>query len=147
MAKQQRCADLAVQGLTYREIAEHEGYKDESGARAAVHAVFRRAATDAADILRPKIEARIELLWTAGLQVMQEGREQDDEGKFRAGATVADRALARLMRLYGLDQPTVEVHVGGESLDNLKAQFTAMLDGQVVDAEVVSPDGTEAEGV
>ncbi|MEU1550246.1 hypothetical protein [Nocardia sp. NPDC005745] len=138
MARQQRCADLAVQGLTYAEIAVEEGYASESGARAAVHAVFRRAATDAADVLRPKIEARAELLWTAGLQVMRDGRDEGDLDKFKAGATVADRALARLMRLYGLDQPVVEVNVGGESLDSLKAQFMRMLDGDVVDAELVS---------
>lgn len=146
MERQQRCADLAVQGLTYAEIAEHEGYASESGARYAVAAVFRRAATDSVEILRPKMEGRAELLWTAGLQVMQEGRENGDLDKFVKGAAVADKALARLMRLYGLDQPTVEVHVGGDSLETLKRQFMELLDGQVLDAEVVPDEAVGADG-
>lgn len=147
MAKQQRCLDLAVRGMTYLEIAEAEGYSGESGARAAVHAAFKRAATDAAEVVRPLMIARAERLWEHGFGVMLEGRDQDDMDKFVKGAKVADSALARLMRLHGLDQvPAVQVSVeGAPSLESLKQQFGELLDrpaGEVIEGEVI-PDGAE----
>lgn len=142
MAKQQRCLDLAVRGITYAEIAEHEGYAGESGARAAVHAALKRAATSAAETVRPLMIARAEQLWAHGFGVMLEGRNQGDMERFVKGASVADKALARLVRLHGLDQvPAVQVSVeGAPDLAQLKRAFSELLDGvggDVVDGEVV----------
>lgn len=149
MARQQRCLDLAVRGITYAEIAEEEGYAGESGARAAVHAALKRAATSAAETVRPLMIARAEQLWAHGFGVMLEGRDQGDMERFAKGASVADKALARLVRLHGLDQvPAVQVSVeGAPDLTQLKRAFSELLDGvggDVVDGEVVdsgAPDG------
>ncbi|WP_157121222.1 hypothetical protein [Nocardia miyunensis] len=150
MAKQQRCLDLAVRGLTYAEIAEEEGYAGESGARAAVHAALKRAATSAAETVRPLMIARAEQLWTHGFGVMLEGRDERDIDKFVKGASVADKALARLVRLHGLDQvPAVQVTVeGAPDLAQLKREFAELLDGaggDVVDGEVVDGDAPDGE--
>lgn len=133
MAKQQRCLDLAVRGLTYAQIAEEEGYAGESGARAAVHAALKRAATAADETVRPMMVARAEQLWVHGFGVLLEGRDQGDMDKFARGAKVADSALARLMRLHGLDQvPAVQVSVGGApSLEAIKAEFSAYMDREM----------------
>lgn len=138
MAKQQRCLDLAVRGITYAEIAEHEGYSGESGARAAVHAALKRAASEAAETVRPLMIARAEKLWEHGFGVMLEGRDQQDIDMFVKGAGVADKALARLMRLHGLDEPpAVQVSVGTD-LESLKRDFAKLLDaGEPIEAEVV----------
>ncbi|MCM6777890.1 hypothetical protein NDR87_31675 [Nocardia sp. CDC159] len=143
MARQQRCLDLAVRGLSYCEIAEHEGYSGESGARQAVHAALRRAATDAAEVVRPLMIARAEKLWEHGYAVMLEGRDEQDIDKFLKGASAADRALGRLMSLHGLDRvPAVKVSMEGmPDLDRLKREMLQLLDGgETIEGEVVSED-------
>lgn len=148
--KQQRCLDLAVQGLPYWQIAEAEGYASESGARKAVNAALRRAAKKAAETVRPMMVARAERLWVSGIEVMQEGRDEQDMDKFKAGASVADKALARLMRLHGLDEPApVQVTVGGTDLATLKQEFEKLLDGrpppELIEGEVVDEPTGEGE--
>lgn len=149
-AKQQRCLDLAVQGFGYTQIAEQEGYASESGARAAVNAVLHRAAIDGAEELRPVLAARFTEMYRHGFEVMLAGRDQKegmDLDMFKTGAVVADRALARLMRLFGMDQATMTVHAGTPGdLESLKLEFLKSLDGRaVIDGEIVA-DGGEADG-
>lgn len=146
MAKQQRCLDYRATGkLTYAEIAEMEGYGSESGARAAVEAALRRAATESAELVRPLMIDRAERLFSQGYAVLSEGRDIGDMDKFAKGAAVADRAFGRLLKLYGLDVEQVSVNLGGGGeLDKIKAELTQLLDGNVVDAEVV-PEG-EGDG-
>lgn len=146
--KQQRCLDLAVQGLPYWQIAEAEGYASESGARKAVNAALKRAAKKAAATVLPMMIARAEKLWASGIEVMQEGRDEADMDKYKAGASVADKALARLMRLHGLDDPApVQVQVGTD-LESLKRDFAKLLDErdspELIEGEVVeAPAGEE----
>ncbi|WP_280332063.1 hypothetical protein [Nocardia wallacei] len=148
MAKQQRCLDLAVRGLTYADIAHEEGYANESSARSAVHAALKRAATEAAETVRPLMIARAEKLWEHGFGVMLQGRDQQDIDMFVKGAGVADKALARLMRLHGLDEPApVQVQVGTD-LESLKRDFAKLLDErdspELIEGEVVdAPAGEE----
>ncbi|MGW5514634.1 hypothetical protein [Nocardia africana] len=144
-ARQQRCLDLKVRGLTYADIAEEEGYAGESGARAAVEAALSRAASEAAEVVRPLMVARAEKLWEHGLGVMLEGRDQGDMERFAKGASVADKALARLMRLHGLDAPDVAVQIGAGAgeLERLKNDFLLEINkaaGGVVDVELVPTD-------
>jgi DNA-binding CsgD family transcriptional regulator len=144
-AKQQRCLDLAVKGLTYAEIAEAEGYASESGARKAVNAALKRSAKKAAETVRPLMVARAEKLWEHGLGVMLEGRDEGDMERFAKGASVADKALARLMRLHGLDTPDVSVQIGAGAgeLERLKNDFMLEINkaaGGVLDAELVEPE-------
>lgn len=151
-AKQLRCMELAVRGLTYAEIAEREDYANESGARQAVAAAFKRSFDSTAEELRPRYQARAELLWSKGLIMLERGLDtrETEEGEpippdldmAKAGAQIMDRALGRLMRLSGLDQPTTVVIPGGPDLNALKAEFAqylpALAAGEVpVDAEVV----------
>ncbi|WP_280499353.1 hypothetical protein [Nocardia cyriacigeorgica] len=147
MAKQQRCADLAVQGFTYTEIAEAEGYASESGARAAVHAVFRRAATESTEIIRPKLLARAEALWIKAYGLVLRAGETGDADELVKGLNAADKALARLSKLYGLDAPDVTVQIGASpgELEALKGELDALLSGQTpaIDAEVVDTDTSE----
>ena len=148
LARQQRCADLAIRGLSYTAIAEHEGYASESGARAAVAAVLHRADNAAAEELRPLMSARATELWRNGFEVMREGRDAGDMDRFRTGAVVADRALARLMRLWGLDQAAMAVQMSGTvgDLETLKVEFLRSLDADaVIDGEIVADDA-EAGG-
>ena len=145
--KQRRCMELAIQGLTYDEIAEREGYADHSGARQAVARGFERAFDTAADQLRPIYQGRAELLWMKGMTLLQQGLDgtEDEDGeptgpdldKVRVGAQIADRALGRLMRLSGLDQAAVTVSVGGSDLERLKNEFAGLLASPTLDAEVV----------
>lgn len=144
MAKHQQAADLAVQGFSYTEIAKQLDYRDPSAARYAVNAHFKRAATQTAEHLRPKLVARAELMWRHGIAAMLEGRANDDVEQFSKGAVAADRALGRLMTLHGFAGPGVtvnqQVNVGAEasSLDELKAEFNRlMVKGQAVEGEVV----------
>ncbi|NKY47991.1 hypothetical protein [Nocardia cerradoensis] len=144
-ARQQRCLDLKVRGMTYADIAEHEGYAGESGARAAVEAALARAEKQAADVVRPLMVARAEKLWEHGLGVMLEGRDEGDMERFAKGASVADKALARLMRLHGLDTPDVSVQIGAGAgeLERLKNDFMLEINkaaGGVLDAELVEPE-------
>lgn len=151
-AKQLRCMDMAIRGLTYGEIAEAEEYADHSGARAAVARGFERAFDAAAEELRPRYQGRAELLWRHGLTLLEQGLDgtEDDEGnpigpdldKVRAGAQIADKALLRLMRLSGLDQPTVTPPAGGDSLAALQAELLELMHRSpdqlaAVDAEIV----------
>lgn len=139
--------ELAIRGLTFEEIAEHEGYADHSGARQAVARGFERAFDQAADQLRPVYQGRAELLWAKGLNLLEKGMEgrvgEDGEplgpdlDMIRAGAQIADRALGRLMRLSGLDQAAVTVTVGGSELERLKAEFGELMSAGPIDAEVV----------
>lgn len=144
--------ELAIQGLTYDEIAEREGYADHSGARQAVARGFERAFDTAADQLRPIYQGRAELLWMKGMTLLQQGLDgtEGEDGeptgpdleKVRVGAQIADRALGRLMRLSGLDQAAVTISVGGSDLERLKAEFTEVLSAPqlaapTLDAEVV----------
>lgn len=154
--------ELAVQGLTYAEIAEHEGYANESGARHAVAAAFKRSFDATAEELRPVYQARANTLWRHGYDMVRQGLDvrQDDDGNtigpdldmVRAGAQIADRALGRLMRLSGLDQPNLTVSVGSAGeFAALKAEFTAaLLPGAdavpAVDAEIVDEDEEENRG-
>lgn len=148
MAKHQQAADLAVQGFSYTEIAKQLDYRDPSAARYAVNAHFKRAATETAEHLRPRMVARAELMWRHGIAAMLEGRANDDVDQFSKGAVAADRALGRLMTLHGFAGPGVtvqQVNVGAEasSLDQLKAEFTALLAaGQAFDGEVVEASDT-----
>lgn len=143
---------LAIAGRTYQEIADAEGYSNESGARQAVARGFERAFDSTADQLRPRYQGRAELLWSKGMALFERGLDpgEDDEGKpkpvdldmVRAGAQIADRALGRLMRLSGLDQAAVTISVGGSDLERLKAEFTEVLAAPqlaapTLDAEVV----------
>lgn len=153
-AKQLRCMDMAIRGLTYDEIAAAEGYADHSGARFAVTRAFERAFDAAADQLRPVYQGRAELLFRHGLTLLEEGLDtgEDADGnpipqdldKVRVGAAIADKALLRLMRLSGLDQPQVTVQVGGGDLESLKRDFLAFLGragvGAAIDAEVVEEE-------
>ncbi|RJO71415.1 hypothetical protein D5S18_24910 [Nocardia panacis] len=137
---------MKVRGLPYADIAEREGYASESGARAAVEAALMRAAAEAAEVVRPLMIARAERLWEHGLGVMLEGRNDGDMERYSKGAAVADRALARLMKLHGLDTPDVALHVGAGAgdLERLKADFLLEITragGGVVDAELVEPGG------
>lgn len=149
IAKQQRCADLAVQGLSYTEIAEHEGYASESGARAAVHAVFRRAATEATEVIRPKLIARAEALWVKAYGLVLRAGETGDTDDLIKGLNAADKALARLSKLYGLDAPDVTVQIGSSpgELEALKAELDALMSGQApaIDAEVVDTHTDSSE--
>lgn len=155
-AKQLRCMELAVRGLTYAEIAEHEGYANESGARHAVAAAFKRSFDAAAEELRPVYQARANTLWRHGYDMVRKGLDtrEDEDGNpigpdldmVRAGAQIADKALGRLMRLSGLDQPNLTVSVGSAGeFAALKAEFAALLPGAAdavpaVDAEIVNED-------
>jgi hypothetical protein len=143
MQRQQRCADLAIRGLSYTAIAEAEGYASESGARHAVSAVLSRADNGAAEELRPLMSARATELWRHGFEVMLEGRDAGDMDMFRTGAVVADRALARMMRLFGLDQAAMAVQMSGTvgDLEALKAQFLGALEPGVLDGEIVDDSG------
>lgn len=143
MARQQRCLDAIVAGESYTSIALREGYASESGARAAVEAVIQRAAIQGAEELRPVLAARATDMWRRGHQVMVEGQDAGDMDMFRVGAVVADRALARTMRLFGLDQATTTVQMGGSpgDLEALKQLFAQQLDGGVIDGEIVE-DGS-----
>jgi hypothetical protein len=139
--------DLAIRGLTYHEIAEREGYADHSGARQAVARAFERSFDASADELRPKYQARAELMWAKGLVMLERGMDtrETEEGEpippdldmAKAGAQIMDRALGRLMRLSGLDQASVAVAVGGSDLERLKAEFGQLLATGAIDAEVV----------
>ncbi|WP_280420026.1 hypothetical protein [Nocardia carnea] len=146
MAKQQRCLDYRATGkLTYAEIAEIEGYESESGARAAVEAALRRAATEAAAVVRPLMIDRAERMFAQGYAVMMEGRDAGDMDMFTKGAAVADRSFGRLMKLHNLDVEQVSVNLGGGGeLDRIKQEFAALMEGNVVDAEIV-PEGREDE--
>lgn len=143
LARHQEAADLAVQGFSYGEIAARMEYGSPSAARYAVNAHFKRGATEAAEHLRPKMVARAELLWRHAVAAMLEGRSAGDMDQFDKGHRAADRALGRLMTLHGLAGPGVtvnQVNVGAEasSLDQLKAEFTALLgSGQAIEGEVV----------
>lgn len=156
-AKQLRCMDHAIRGLTYQEIAELEGYADPSGARQAVARAFKRSFDASAEELRPRYQARAELLWSKGLTLLERGMDtrETEEGEpippdldmAKAGAQIMDRALGRLMRLSGLDQPTTVLVPGGPDLNALKAEFIqylpALVGGQVpLDVEVVE-DGDD----
>lgn len=146
-AKQHRCMELAIQGLTYQEIADREGYANHSGAQQAVARGFERAFDTAADQLRPRYQGRAELLWSKGMALLDRGLDpgEDEEGKpkpvdldmVRVGAQIADRALGRLMRLSGLDQAAVTVSVGGNDLERLKNEFAGLLATPMLEAEVV----------
>lgn len=151
-AKQLRCMDLAIRGLTYQEIADTEGYANHSGAQQAVARGFERAFDRRAEELRPVYQGRAELLWRHGLTLLEQGLDgtEDDEGnpvgpdldKVRAGAQIADKALLRLMRLSGLDQPTVTPPAGGDSLAALQAELVELMNRSpsqlaAVDAEIV----------
>lgn len=145
-ARQQRCLDLVVRGnFTYAEIAEREGYAGESGARAAVEAALKRAANEAAEIVRPTMIARAEALWAKayGAVLRAEGRAEfaEDSDELIKALNAADKALARLSKLYGLDAPDIAVNLGGDpaELERLRADVTRMLEGSagVVDGEVV----------
>lgn len=137
----------AIRGRTYHEIAELEGYADHSGARQAVARAFERSFDASADELRPKYQARAELMWAKGLIMLEQGMDtrETEEGEpippdldmAKAGAQIMDRALGRLMRLSGLDQAQVAVAVGGSDLERLKAEFGRLLAAGAIDAEVV----------
>lgn len=145
--KQQRALDLVVQGgLTYEEIAEEVGYASESGVRQAIDAVLARAANAGAEIARPRLIARAEALWIHAYRLVQQGAEvmaeSGEPDVLVKGLTAADKALARLSKLHGLDGPDVSVQFGADAgeLERIKADYQRMLEaGAVVDAEVVEP--------
>lgn len=148
LARHQEAADLAVQGLSYVEIAAKMKYGSPSAARYAVKAHFDRGATEAAEHLRPKMVAKAELLWRHAVAVMLEGRAAGDADQFSKGAVAADKALGRLISLHNLTGPAVTVNqvnvgAGATSLDELKLDFMRMLEAGpavapvVVEAEVV----------
>lgn len=145
----------AARGMNYSEIAELEGYSNESGARQAVARGFERAFDRAADELRPIYQARAEFLYRTGVTLMAEGldvRETTEDGepvgpdldRVRAGAQIADRALGRLMVLSNLNHAQVTVSAGSGQLAALKAEFDRALNGDgVVDGEVVTEEDGE----
>ena len=146
--KQQRCLDLAVQGgLTYEEIALEVGYASESGVRAAIDAVLQRAANEGAEVARPRMIARAEALWIHAYRLVQQGAqvmaESGESDVLVKGLGAADRALARLSKLHGLDGPDIAVSFGADAgeLERIKADVTRLLDAGVVDAEVVPDAG------
>ncbi|WP_280505780.1 hypothetical protein [Nocardia farcinica] len=144
MAKHQQAADLAVKGWTYSEIAAELGYTNPASARYAVNAHFKRAATEAAEHLRPRYTARAELLWRHAVTVMLEGVAGGDLDRFEKGHRAAEKALGRLMMLGGFTGPNVtvnQVSMGAEassSLDELKAEFLRLMEkGQAIEGQVV----------
>ncbi|MDE1673784.1 hypothetical protein [Nocardia gipuzkoensis] len=140
MARQQRCLAAFVAGKSYAAIALEEGYASESGARMAVKAVLERTAVEGAEQLRPELLLKFGEMYRRGFAMMEQGEKKDDLDKWKAGAVVADRAAARIMRLMGLDQANTVVQFGGDpgALVDLKNAFAAALDGEVpIDAEVV----------
>lgn len=142
--KQQRCLDLVVQGgFTYAEIAEQVGYAGESGARQAVDAILKRRAGEAAEVVRPKMIARAEALWSRAWRAVLRADDAGDVDALVKAMNAADKALARLSKLHGLDAPDIAVHVGADSgeLERLRLEVREMLDAGVVDAEVVSDAG------
>ncbi|CRY73679.1 hypothetical protein SAMN05421776_105349 [Nocardia farcinica] len=152
MARHQAAMDLSVQGFSYAEIAERLGYGSGSAARYAVNAAFKRAATESAEHLRPRLAARAELMWRHGIAMMLEGRSVGDLDQFEKGARVADRAYGRMLTIHGLAGPGITVNQqfntgDAATLDQLKAEFTALMQdppavapGDVVDGEVVATE-------
>jgi hypothetical protein len=141
--KQQRCLDLVVQGgFTYAEIAEQVGYAGESGARQAVDAILKRRAGEGAELVRPKMIARAEALWGRAWGAVLRADDAGDMDALVKAMSAADKALARLSKLHGLEGPDVSVVIGGDpaELERLKRDALALLDGSagdVVEGEVV----------
>lgn len=141
--KQQRCLDLMVAGnYTYAEIAEEVGYASESGARQAVDAILKRRAGEAAELVRPRMIARAEALWGRAWRAVLRADDDGDVDALAKAMNAADKALARLSKLHGLDAPDIAVNIGGDpaELERLRADVTRMLEGSaggVVDGEVV----------
>lgn len=150
--KQARCARLAAQGMTYAEIAAQEGYSNESGARYAVRAHFRRAATETLEQMRPMLLERGELLWRSAMRHMSaaEARTKTvdgqtvpapDEDAWARAHTQALKAAEYLGRVSGVTQagPQVQVNVGvSAELEALKREWLALVEGRpVLEGQVV----------
>ena len=140
-ARQLRCLELAVAGLSYTAIAEEEGYASESGARAAVNAVLQRTAVQGAEELRLLLGEQLADLYRRGMLLMEQGAENGNLDMVKAGALICDRALGRRMRLYGLDTAVVGVGAAGGDpgrLEALRAKFAEAWDAR---------DGVQVESV
>ncbi|MGW5147580.1 hypothetical protein [Rhodococcus koreensis] len=142
-AKQAEAAELAILGYPYAKIAEQLGYSNESSARAAVNAHFKRHSRESFEAMRPILQERAEMLWQSAWRNMNKAeREGQPEAWARAHAA-AVRSLEYSARIHGLidSRTNVQVNVGASSaMESLKAEFNRRLGlGQAIDAEVVSP--------
>lgn len=153
-ARQARVARLVAHGATYVEAAKAEGYKSEAGAREAVKAHFKWAATEDLEDMRPLMLERGEILWRSAVnhmnradkrtKILDDGTEvpDPDEEAWGRAHLAAVRSATYLCRVAGIlkEGPKVEVNVGvSAQMEQLKELWAERMGiGQpVVDAETV----------
>lgn len=127
-ARDAQAAELRAQGWTFKRIAEELGYADRSGARLAI----RRALTDIVKGPAEKLLAihmeRLETLYEAAMEVMEEdhvvvshgrivtgedGQPLKDNGPKLAAIREARSTLDAFWNLAGMKKPAKVEHSGG----------------------------------
>ena len=108
--------DLRRAGWTFDEIAQHVGYADRSGAKAAYDAALRRWGTQAVDDLRQSEGERIDHLWRRISAAIAQLGPEADANQLATLTNSAVRISGARRQLFGMDAPRqVEItgHNGG----------------------------------
>jgi hypothetical protein len=120
-----RAAELKGENWTYDEIAKEVGYANKSSACRAVQRALKAAVVPAANALRIREFARLELLWEA----LEPGIEAGDV----KAITEARKISESLRRLFDLDGAIEAGQVDDEeksSIEQLLAEANRIVDGE-----------------
>lgn len=123
--KARRAVDLRVSGLTWQQIADELGYKDQATPRGMVDNYFATHARETHREMYPLLQARGELMWKNSLIRVNTAVRDGDIDVWDKAMRHAEKALEFLAKMNGLDGgPSVQVNIGGGGdLEALRSQF------------------------
>jgi len=118
--------DLRRAGWTFDEIAQHVGYADRSGAKAAYDAALRRWGTQAVDDLRQSEGERIDQLWRRISAAIAQLGPEADANKLATLTNSAVRISGARRQLFGMDAPR-QVEISGQNGGALRTDVGEIL--------------------
>ena len=118
--------DLRRAGWTFDEIAQHVGYADRSGAKAAYDAALRRWGTQAVDDLRQSEGERIDQLWRRISAAIAQLGPEADANQLATLTNSAVRISGARRQLFGMDAPR-QVEISGQNGGPLRTDVGEIL--------------------
>lgn len=139
--RDRKAVDLVIAGARWGEIAKDEslGYSSADHVRMSVKRYFDRVAKDQFATMHPVLQERGELMWRKAWSRINSSATTDEWDRAMRQGFQALTFLARLNGLY--DQGAqVNINVNRGEISDLRSEFQQLLDGGVVDGEVIDAD-------
>lgn len=144
--RDRKAVDLVIAGARWGEIAKDEslGYSSADHVRMSVKRYFERVAKDQFATMHPVLQERGELMWRKAWSRINSSESTDEWDRAMRQGFQALTFLARLNGLY--DQGAqVNINVNRGEISELRSEFQQLLDGGVVDGEVLDEDESTSE--